>query len=105
MLYDFQTITNYQHFAENPIRFGSVVTKKEIVNFVRYVISLFHPSFDRQQTHTNYTMNSEFHAPVECFMQIMYKTWMEGTHDKHNKNPYFFVTTEPNRMGFSAECR
>ena len=28
-------------------------------------------------------MNSEFHTPVEWFMQIMYKTWMEGTHDKH----------------------
>ena len=33
-------------------------------------------------------MNSEFHTPVEWFMQIMYKTWMEGTHDKHlKKNP------------------
>ena len=28
-------------------------------------------------------MNSEFHSPVEWFMQIMYKSWMEGTHDKH----------------------
>ena len=26
---------------------------------------------------------------------------MEGTYDKHNKYPYFFVTTEPNRKGFS----
>ena len=43
-------------------------------------------------------MNSEFHTPVEWFMQIMYKTWMEGTHDKHNKNPYFFMTTEPNQI-------
>ena len=24
---------------------------------------------------------------------------MESTYDKHDKNPYFFVTTEPNRMG------
>ena len=38
-------------------------------------------------------MNTEFHTPVEWFMQIMYKTWMEGTHDKHNKIPHFFVTT------------
>ena len=30
-------------------------------------------------------MNTEFHTPVEWFMQIMYKTWMEGTHDKHTK--------------------
>ena len=25
---------------------------------------------------------------------------MEGTYDLPNKNPYFFVTTKPNRMGF-----
>ena len=41
-------------------------------------------------------MSSEFHTPDEWFMQIMYKTWMEGTHDTHNKIPYCFVTTEPN---------
>ena len=28
MLSDFENITNYLHFAENPIRFGSVVTKE-----------------------------------------------------------------------------
>ena len=39
--------------------------------------------------------------PPSC----IYKTWMEGTSDIHNKNPYFFVTTEPNRMGFSLKCR
>ena len=50
-------------------------------------------------------MNLEFQTHVEWYMQIMYKTWMEDIHDKHNKNPYFFVTTEPNRMGFSAKCR
>ena len=31
---------------------------------------------------------------------------MEGTnYDIPNKNPNFFVTTEPNRMGFSPKCR
>ena len=40
-------------------------------------------------------MNTKFHTHVEWFMQIMYKTWMEGTYDKHIKNPYFFMTTEP----------
>ena len=30
---------------------------------------------------------------------------MEGTYDIPNKNPHFFVTTEPNRMGFSPKCR
>ena len=45
-------------------------------------------------------MNPEFCTPFEQFMEIlMYKTWMEGTYDKQ-QNPYFFVTTEPNRMGF-----
>ena len=34
---------------------------------------------------TLYTMNSEFHTPVEWFLQIMYKTVMEGTFDKHKK--------------------
>ena len=77
---------NYKYlsaFCRKPIWFGSVVTR-EYVFFVRYVISpLIHQSFDRQQTHT---MNSEFHTPVEWFMHIMYKTWMVGTHDKHNTN-------------------
>ena len=38
-------------------------------------------------------------------MQILYKTWMEGTHDKHNKDSYFFVTTEPNRMVFFGKMQ
>ena len=42
-------------------------------------------------------MNPEFRTPFERFMQ-MYKTLMEGTYDTLNKNPYFFVTTELNRM-------
>ena len=51
-------------------------------------------------------MYSEFHTPVEWFMQIMYKTWMEGTHDKHNQNKILrTVTTKPNRMGFSIKYR
>ena len=70
-----------------------------------YVISPFHPSFDSQQAQQTHTaLNSEFHTPVEWFMQIMYKTWMEGTHAKLNKNSYFFVTTEPYLMGFAAKC-
>ena len=30
---------------------------------------------------------------------------MESNYDKHNKNPYFFATTKPNRMGFFAEMQ
>ena len=33
------------------------------------------------------------------------KTWMEGTYGMPCKNPYFFATTEPNRMEFSPRCR
>ena len=28
---------------------------------------------------------------------------IEGTYDICNKNPYFFMTTEPNRMGVLPE--
>ena len=28
MLYEYKNVTNYLHFGENPIRFGSVGTKK-----------------------------------------------------------------------------
>ena len=49
-------------------------------------------------------MNTEFHTPVEWFMQIMYKTWMEGTPDKHDKIPHFFVTTDQTKSnGVFAE--
>ena len=31
---------------------------------------------------------------------------MEGTYDsKHKKNPYYFVTTEPNQMAFFAKMQ
>ena len=33
------------------------------------------------------------------------KTWMEGTHYMPYKNPYFFVTTGPNRMCFFAKLQ
>ena len=32
------------------------------------------------------------------------KTWMEGTHGTPYKNPYFFVTTEPNWLGFRQDA-
>ena len=65
-------------------------------------MSSFHPSFDRKETHLK-KMNPHFHTPLERVLcRFMYKTWMEGTYDIHvpNKNPHFFVTSEPNRMGF-----
>ena len=51
-------------------------------------------------------MNTEFHTPFEWFMQMYkYQTWMEGTYDISNKNPNFFVTTEPNLKEFFAEMQ
>ena len=37
-------------------------------------------------------MNTEFHTPFEWWMEGAYLTKI---------NPYFFMTTEPNRMEFS----
>ena len=76
-------ITNYLYFAlknKHQIWFTS---HEGMGIFVRYVISPFHPSFESK--HLHYTMNSEFHTPAEWFMQIMYRTWMEGAHDKNKK--------------------
>ena len=58
-------------------------------------------------------MNTEFHTAFERVRMFItrnadvYKTWIEGTYmyDIPNKNPNFFVTTEPNRIGFSPKCR
>ena len=49
-----------------------------------------------------------FSVYEEC-AQLLYivgvKTWMEGTNAISYKHSYFFVTTEPNRIGFLAKCR
>ena len=45
-------------------------------------------------------MNTEFHTPFEWFMTLcrcIYKTWMEGTYDIPNKNPYSLL---PNHIGW-----
>ena len=63
-----------------------------------------HPSLDRKETRTTqWTRNSLLILNGLC--RFMYKTWMESTYGKPNINPYFFVTTEPNRMGFFAEMQ
>ena len=61
--------------------------------------SVFHPSFDIN-LHKPFKRSTEFR--VHCVVRVSFfvKTWMEGTHDTPYKTPYFFVTTEPNRMGF-----
>ena len=51
-------------------------------------------------------MNTEFHTPFEFWMVYAdVKTWMEGTYDIPNKNPHFFVTTEPKSDGVFAEMQ
>ena len=60
-------------------------------------MSPFLSSFDRKETRaTQWTQNAVLLLNDLC--RFMYKTWMEGTYDKHNKNPYFFVTAEPKRI-------
>ena len=43
-------------------------------------------------------MSTEFHTSFEWFMQ-MYAQNVDG----RDKNPYVFVTTDPNQMGFSPD--
>ena len=46
-------------------------------------------------------MNTEFHTPFEWL--YVYALGWKWTHD--SKNPHFFVTTEPNRMGLSTKMQ
>ena len=98
---NYKHITNYLHFGENPIRFGSV----KMWIFVRYVIlSPFHPIFVNASTNT-----IQKQCGIQCSLcsvsLLSVNIWKEGTYDMPYKNPYFFVTPEPNRMGFSLRCR
>ena len=45
-IFGYENVTHYLHFAENPIRFHPVVTKK-CDFFVKNVKSPFCPSFDK----------------------------------------------------------
>ena len=68
-----------------------------------FVISAFHPSFVHKSTYTTqkeYINLGSLCSASPCFV----KTWIEGIYDMPYKNPYFFVTTEPNRMAFSPGC-
>ena len=42
---------------------------------------------------------------VETIYIPVTKPWKKGTYDFLYKNPYFFVTTWPNQMGSSLNCR
>ena len=65
-------------------------------------MSAFHPSF----VHNLFKpFNRSVEFRVHCVSLLAVKTWMEGTNDIPFKNTYFFVTTEPNRMGFSAKLQ
>ena len=63
-----------------------------------FVTSAFHLSF----VHNPYKpFNRSVEFQVHCVYSVSLqavKTWMEGTNDIPYKNPYFFVTTEPNRI-------
>ena len=47
----------------------------------------------------------EHNLPVEATLYSSDKTGKKGTYDLLYKNPYFFVTTWPNQMGSSLNCR
>ena len=50
-------------------------------------------------------MNTEFHTLFEWFM-YMYLQNLDGRDsDIAYKNPYLFVTIEPNQIGVSPRCR
>ena len=68
-----------------------------------FVMGAFHPSFVHKST---YTIQKEYGIPGSLCSASLFsvKTWREGTHDMPYKNPYFFVTTEPNRMGFHQDA-
>ena len=63
-----------------------------------FVMSAFHPSFVHN-LHKPFNRSVEFQVHVSTSL-LAVKTWMEGTNDIPYKNSNFFVTTEPNRMGF-----
>ena len=44
-------------------------------------------------------------SPFEWIMLMYLKNWIEGTYDIPKRSPYFFVTTEPNQVGFFAEMQ
>ena len=54
-----------------------------------------------------YTFKNEcgIHCSLCSVSLISVKTWTEGTYDIPFKNPYFLVTSEPNREVFFAEMQ
>ena len=98
-------MTNYTHLGENPIRF-SFSGHEEIQIFVK-ACHEFLPSKFWQKGDSHYTMNPEFciiYSFWTVYVDLCTKLGWESIYDKHNKNTYFFVTTEPNRMEFLPKC-
>ena len=70
---------------------------------LRYVVTSFHLSFDRRQTHTTqWTQNSALLSNDLC--RYIYKTWMEGTYDIPY-NFFFFHDYWIKSDGFFAEMQ
>ena len=66
-----------------------------------FVIIAFHPSFVHTLSlHKPFKKGYRIPGSLCSASLFSVKTWMEGTHDTPYKNPYFFVTAGPNRMGF-----
>ena len=72
MLYDYETVTNYLHFTENSIWFGSIVTKKW--RFLKGdVANPFHPSFDRRETQATQWTREFPLLKIQNAHRLMYK--------------------------------
>ena len=83
-------MTNHLYFAENPIRFGSVVTKKyELLKGMSLVPSIQILTASRLTQHNELWIS---HYILYGIYADYVQTWKEGTHDKHNINSYFFVS-------------
>ena len=85
-----------------------VSSHKKVRNFVRHVISPFHPSLDRKETHTTqWTLNSTLllNGLCRCIYTCTYLRWKELMTYLTTIPKYFFVTTEPNQTGVLPKCR
>ena len=67
MLHDFENITYYLHFAENPSDWFS--SDEEIGIFVMFVMSAFHPSFVHN-LHKPFNRSVEFRGSL-CSVSLL----------------------------------
>ena len=95
---------NYNYFSSSQSRPSSIWSKnyEETDFFVKHVMGPFLPSFSWVfLTSTGMKIKGVLNCFIVCFSV---KIWM-GLNDMPYKNSLFFVTTEPNRIGFSPRYK